>query len=162
MPYKYTRNENGLFVCEQCKKTTIHRSTMFYHYQKHDNKKEFECELCDFTGLTQQILDLHRDSRHRDQIHEAELRPIVKCPFEGCNFKDIRKGNTITHFMRTHLVKEVNAIMNKIKTTDGRTEFRCKTCDDSKKNLGSFLYHSVSCIVLPATDPRYGMLENLM
>jgi predicted RNA-binding Zn-ribbon protein involved in translation (DUF1610 family) len=161
MPYKYIKNDNGLFVCEQCGKTTIHRSTMFYHYQKHQNNKEFECEFCDFTALTQQILDLHRDSRHRVQIQEQDLRPIIHCPFNECQFKDIRKGNVITHFMRSHLQQEVNQILNKEKGEKGN-EYHCKTCDDKKKNLGSFLYHSVSCISLPETDPRYKMLAELL
>jgi DNA-directed RNA polymerase subunit M/transcription elongation factor TFIIS len=161
MPYKYTKNDSGLFVCEQCGKTTVHRSTMFYHYQKHDNNKEFECEFCDFTALTQQILDLHRDSRHRDQIQEAELRPVIRCPFDGCNFQDIRKGNTITHFMRTHLAQEVAAILDEKKGENGKI-FCCKTCDEEKKNRGSFLYHSVGCITLPMTDPRYQMLASIM
>ena len=155
------KNDAGLFICGQCDKTTIHRSTMFYHYQKHENNKDFRCEYCDFTALTQQILDLHRDSRHRDQIQEFELRPIIQCPFSGCNFQDIRKGNVITHFMRAHLSLEVSAILNR-KKENNETIFYCKTCEDSKKNLGSFLYHSVSCITLPDTDPRYGMLVGLM
>lgn len=161
MPYKYTKNDNGLFICEHCGKTTIHRSTMFYHYQKHDNNKDFECEFCDFTALTQQILDLHRESRHRDQINETEMRPIVKCSYLGCKFQDIRKGNTITHFMRAHMSQEVAAILNKEKTEHG-TEFCCRTCDERKKNLGSFLYHSVGCITLPETDSRYQMLSSLL
>ena len=161
MPYKYNKNDAGLFVCSQCNKTTIHRSTMFYHYQKHENNREFQCQYCDFTALTQQILDLHRDSRHRDQIQETELRPIIRCPMEGCGFQDIRKGNVITHFMRTHLSQEVSAILNKQKTENGYV-FKCKTCDDSKNNLGSFLYHSVGCITLQTTDQRYNMLASIM
>jgi len=161
MPYKYTKNESGLFVCGQCNKTTIHRSTMFYHYQTHDNNRDFKCQYCDFTALTQNILDLHRDSRHRDQVQEVDMRPVIRCPMDGCQFQDIRKGNVITHFMRAHLSQEVKAILDKRKTENG-VVFCCKTCDDSKNNLGSFLYHSVGCISLPTTDPRYEMLAGIM
>ena len=155
MPFKYTKNDTGLFICEECGKTAIYQSTMHYHLKSHSNEREFKCDSCEFTALTQQILQRHKEARHENQVVK------ISCPVQGCAFKDIRKGNVITHFMRSHLIHEVNAILEK-KKDNGSVKFCCRTCDEEKNHLGSFLYHSVGCIRLPENDPRYAMLAGIM
>lgn len=157
MPNIYKKLDDGRFECVHCGQIKIHQSTMYYHYQReHNTERNFNCKLCNFNGLTRQILDQHIVARHSTNPENK-----FQCPFTDCEFSDIRKGNLVTHFMRTHMNQEINKILER-KKNDGGDIFFCKVCEEKKKSMGSFLYHSVTCITLPESDPRFDMLVQII
>lgn len=161
MPNTYKKLEDGRFECIHCGELKIHQSTMYYHYQReHNTERNFNCSLCNFNGLTRQILEQHIAARHPANLNGVDNQ--FECPFDGCGFSDIRKGNLVTHFMRTHMNKETLAILERRKTENGDGVFFCKVCEESKKSMGSFLYHSITCITLPESDPRFDMLVQII
>jgi len=161
MPNQYKKLEDGRFECIHCGQIKIHQSTMYYHYQReHNTERNYNCNLCNFNALTRQILEQHTAARH--PANSNDDNNTYKCPHNGCQFSDIRKGNLVTHFMRTHMTQETSKIMERRKADDGTTLFFCKVCEDSKKSMGSFLYHSITCITLSETDPRFDMLVQII
>jgi transcription elongation factor Elf1 len=162
MPNIYKKLDDGRFECVHCGQIKIHQSTMYYHYQReHNTERNFSCNLCNFNALTRQILDQHIAARHPTVLNNNNENQH-ECPYEGCEFSDIRKGNLITHFMRAHMVQETSQILERRKADDGSCILHCKVCEESKKSMGSFLYHSITCITLSESDPRFNMLVQIL
>lgn len=159
----YKKTVDGRFECIHCGELKVHQSTMYYHYQReHNTERNFSCNLCNFNALTRQILEQHVAARHPSNPNGIDST-YFECLFPECNFNDIRKGNLITHFMRAHMATETGLILEKRKDNDkGKVLFFCKVCEESKKSMGSFLYHSITCITLSEKDPRFDMLVQII
>lgn len=135
MPMKYTKNEEGDFVCPDCGVTKKRQNSMHYHMKKHLAEAEepsFDhvCSLCQKGFLQKQTLDLHMKSKH---VTEKE-KTVYLCPH--CDFKSATKANCIIHCIRMHYQEEVNEVMiPKEKGID------CSHCDTTFRSASAFYYH---------------------
>jgi len=163
----YVRNEAGDFVCPDCGKVVSkHRQpTMSMHMKKHllekAEEKPFACAHCAIPAfLTKAALDAHMTRLAGRGGHPTPTDTLneITCPFDGCAFSDINKGNVRTHCMRVHVGDEVRALLERGEAKD----IKCKNCSLDFNNLGSFYYHSIGCVSLQTTDPRHGLLAQLV
>lgn len=175
MASKYKKNANGEFTCSHCVFVAKNQSTMHYHLKKHEGALPYACNHCNQKFLQKGLLDLHIYSKHpnactqcnvQEFTEKAQLEkhimmvhdPIVpkekyKCPCEGCEYEDIRKGNCRTHFIRVHLRTFTEAIQQK--TNEKGCVTGCNSCNKTFKSMTLFYYHASSCVNLPETHELY-------
>jgi len=154
---KYTKNEAGLYLCPECDYTTAKSSTLCMHLNKHDETRQITCKFCDKAFTEKATLEKHLKNFSGKGDHPViRNRDLFECPHDTCEFSSSNKGNCRTHYMRVHVSKEVNAILERAEGT-----ITCKTCQAPFDSLGAFYYHSIGCISLPVTDARHPLLEQL-
>ena len=163
----YMKNEAGDYVCPECDKVVPknRQSTMSMHMKKHQLEKVQEkphaCTHCAIPAfLTKAALDAHmiRLAGRHGHPGLTDAPNEIECPFDGCDFSDISKGNVRTHCMRVHVGEEVRALLDRGEAKD----IRCKNCSVEFNSLGSFYYHSIGCVSLQMTDPRHNVLAQLI
>ena len=138
MVYIYTKNSDGLFVCQHCGETRKNQNTMHYHLKKHEGNLPFACTLCDKQFLHASTLELHRKAQH-----DKEEERMFKCPVSGCTFKGtLTRSNLIVHYVRKHKKEEATKAM--IKTEKGL--YKCGICDKETNSLSAFHYHVAGCL----------------
>lgn len=143
MVYQYSKDENGLFVCQHCGERQKNQNTMHYHYKKaHDNAMPFSCRHCEYKCLHQNTLNLHIAAKH-PETDIAKTVPILKCPCNGCSFQTLTRGNRLIHFIRKHCKSEAALLLQE---KDG--ELECRTCKKTFSSSTSFHYHAAHCIQL--------------
>lgn len=151
--FKYTRNEDGEFVCPTCGVTKKNQNTMHYHMKKHEGSMPFSCRYCKKEFLQKQTLDMHIRSKHPDAgstSSESETTEY-ECPFDGCKFSSMTKGNLRTHCLRTHFHEEAEDLLLQDEETK---EIQCTACEHVFQSKGAFYYHCLKCITLPDGDDR--------
>jgi len=162
----YIRDEQGHYVCPDCGVTKAKQNTMHYHMTKcklkrlpMDERPSHLCEYCvaSLPFLTDEALSLHLARMSGRAGHPDLEVKDVECPFDGCAFHDMNRGNVRTHCMRVHLTKEVKALLER----DGNRQIVCSNCKTTFKSLGSFYYHSIGCVTLSAEDDRHALLAQL-
>lgn len=160
MPFKYTKNENGDFVCPHpgCGFTKSNQSTLHYHMKKHAEQLEYVCKTCKKQFLQKQTLDLHIRSKHPELIKDANTEKKFKCPFDNCDFSALTKGNCITHCLRIHFQDEINNIMVKDEETKS---IYCNQCDKEFSSSSAFYYHCKGCIDCGKNDDKYKKLQEI-
>ena len=139
MPIKYTKNEQGEFVCPHCETTTKNQNTMHYHMKRHMNDMKYECKHCDKVFLQKQSLVVHMRFKHTDELTDA-----YQCPFD-CDFTSPVKGNCVIHIIRVHFQDELKQIM--FPQADTKT-ILCGGCNEEFKSNSSFIYHCKRCLDL--------------
>lgn len=152
MTFKYIKNTEGLFVCHHCQFTAKNQSTMHYHLAGHDNVLPHKCKHCDQRFPQKSVLDIHLKLKHAETLDKNET---YKCPCNGCNYEDIRKGNRLIHFIRVHLKDVVGKLKVKAKNQDDKYVCACSACDKSFKSSTMFFYHAHTCVNLPTTHTYY-------
>lgn len=159
MPMKYIKNEDGDFVCPHpgCGFTKRNQSTLHYHMKKHEQQLEHICKTCKKQFLQKQTLDLHIRSKHPELVKDAEEKKYT-CPFDGCNFAALTKGNCIIHCLRVHFQDEINNLMLK----DAETKTICCTeCDKEFSSSCAFYYHCKGCLTFKESDKKYQKLNEI-
>jgi uncharacterized C2H2 Zn-finger protein len=154
MPMKYTKNDNGEFVCPQCDTTTKNQNTMHYHMKRHMNDLKFECKHCDKVFLQKQSLTVHMRFKHADELKESTA---FQCPFD-CEFTSPVKGNCLIHIIRVHFQEELRDIM--IQQPETKTVL-CSGCDEEFKSNSAFIYHSKRCLHVEDTEKKLILKEFL-
>ena len=152
MPMKYTKNEDGEFVCPHCQITTKNQNTMHYHMKKHLNDMKHECKHCDKTFLQKQSLVVHMRFKH------SESADAFECPFE-CDFKSPVKGNCVIHIIRVHFQEELRAI------TEVRADTKtilCTSCNEEFKSNSAFIYHCKRCLDLSEDTEKNEALRRFL
>jgi hypothetical protein len=159
MPIKYTKNEEGHFVCPHCNVTKEKQNTMHYHIRKHEEQVSHTCKVCKKGFLQKQTLDLHMKSRHADYLKaQGNEAAKVCCPFEDCNFSALTKGNCIIHCLRVHFKDEVNKIMN----IDNETKtIICEECDKEFSSSCAFYYHCKGCVPFDEKSNKYKLFQEI-
>ena len=163
----YIRNEKGHYVCPECGGIKAKQNTMHYHMTKCRQKskpvEERQAHLCEHCVasppfLTADALGMHL-ARMAGRSGHPDMDTVkdVECPFNGCEFHDVNKGNVRMHCMRKHLTAEVKALLER----DENNQAVCTNCHTTFKSLGSFYYHSIGCVSLPVTDERHELLAQL-
>lgn len=156
MPLKYTKNDNGEFVCPDCGITKKNQSTMHYHMKKHEEQLTHVCKSCKKGFLQKQTLDLHIRSKHPDLVKDDNSDKKFKCPFDNCEFSALTKGNCIIHCLRVHFQDEINNIMVK----DNETKMiYCNECDKEFSSSCAFYYHCKGCLDFNKSDAKYKKFE---
>jgi hypothetical protein len=146
--FKYTKNENGGFICPHCDYTNQNQSSMHYHLKTHAKIREHVCEYCKIDFPQKSLLDLHITARHAEKLKPSELKEkTFKCPCKGCDYKDVRKGNRLIHFVRVHL-KELVAKL-KIDSEASECIAKCTACEKEFKSMTQFYYHAGKCVTVP-------------
>ncbi len=102
----YKKNKDGNFVCPTCGEVKEKQNTMFYHMQSHVGKLPYECNICKKSFVQKQELLLHKQRKHADE-EEKKIKAVfseIKCPFDNCDFSNIRKGNvTELHIIASYV-----------------------------------------------------------
>lgn len=163
----YIRNEQGHYVCPECGVVKAKQNTMHYHMTKcrlkntpADERPSHACDFCvaAMPFLTADALGMHLARMSGRSGHpDMDVAKDVECPFDGCDFHDMNKGNVRMHCMRKHLTKEVKCLLER----NENNQAVCSNCKVVFKSLGSFYYHSIGCVTLPLTDERHGLLAQL-
>jgi DNA-directed RNA polymerase subunit RPC12/RpoP len=148
---KYQKNASGDYVCGHCSKTCKNQSTMHYHLKKHEGALPHACGHCNQKFLQKSLLDLHISARHQDIVKQSH--DAIQCPCANCEYKDIRKGNCLIHFLRVHL-KELTMDLKEKSEETGHVA-SCKGCNKSFKSITQFYYHASGCVAPPETHQFY-------
>ena len=155
---RYVRNDAGLYMCPECNYAATKSSTLCMHLNKHDENRQNKCKHCDKIFLQKQTLEKHLINFSGKGDHPAlKKKNEFECPCDTCDFSSSSKGNCRTHYMRTHMSREVAPLLDR---EDGIVS--CKTCHDTFDSLGAFYYHSIGCVSLPITDPRHRLLADII
>jgi hypothetical protein len=160
MPMKYTKNENGDFVCPDCGVVKKNQSTMFYHMKKHEEELNYVCKACKKGFLQKQTLDLHMRSKHPELVKDTNTTDKkFKCPFDNCEFSALTKGNCVIHCLRVHFQDEINEMMAK----DNETKMiYCNECNKEFSSACAFYYHCKTCIDFNKNDEKYQTLQEII
>jgi hypothetical protein len=137
----YTKNAAGHFVCPHCGETKEKQNTMFYHMQTHEGKLPYECNVCKKGFVQKQELLLHKQRRHAQELKGSA--DAVVCPFDDCDFEDIRKGNVRIHCIRMHAREYISDDMIK----RSGTQWSCDLCDYNCGSQAGLYYHLSSCLL---------------
>ena len=157
---QYQKDENGLFTCPHCDYKKSNQSTMHYHMKKHQEELTHQCKLCKKGFLQKQTLDLHMRSKHPEHTKtKGEDAKKFKCPFDGCEFSSLTKGNCIIHCLRIHYREEMEEIMQ---VHDETKTITCTECDQEFHNSCSFYYHAKQCFPFDTTDEKYNHVKTLL
>ena len=149
--FKYTKNEQGVFICPDCPYTSRNQPTMHYHLKNtHANIRDHVCSYCKIDFSQKALLDLHITARHSDKLKPSELKDkMFTCPCNGCDYKDVRKGNRLIHFLRVHLKELVNKLY--VDTKETGFVAKCNCCEKDFKSMTQFYYHAGQCVKLPSS-----------
>ncbi len=158
MPLTYTKNEEGLFVCPHCDYKKSNQSSMHYHMKKHEEQLSHICKTCKKGFLQKQTLDLHIRSKHPELAKTSDSKKF-KCPFDGCDFTSMTKGNCVIHCLRIHFQEEIREIMN----VDEETKtIECTKCEQEFNSSCSFYYHTKQCLPMNNTGEKYKKIKDLL
>jgi len=162
MTLKYTKNEDGDFVCPHagCGFTKRNQSTLHYHMKKHEEQLEHVCKSCKKGFLQKQTLDLHIRSKHPELVKDtAYSEKKFKCPFDNCEFSALTKGNCVIHCLRVHCQDEINNIILK----DNETKMiNCTKCQKEFSSSCAFYYHCKTCISIEKDNIKYQKLQEIL
>ncbi len=140
----YIKNDDGHFVCPHCDEVKEKQNTMFYHMQTHEGKLPYECNICKKGFVQKQEMILHKQRKHADAEEPVAAAEKYLCPFDDCDFADIRKGNIRIHCMRKHGSKYLTEETITKSMDDGYT---CLTCNYVNKSHSGILYHLSTCLL---------------
>ena len=143
MTLTYIKNENGHFVCPECNVVKTRQNSMHYHMKKHMEELNHVCKVCKKGFLQKQTLDLHIRSKHPELDTNPEESKKFSCPFDGCEFRALTKGNCVIHCLRVHFQEEMKLLM---KVNQEKKSISCTKCSTEFQSSCSFYYHCKNCI----------------
>ncbi|KAF4527461.1 hypothetical protein B566_EDAN016225 [Ephemera danica] len=115
--YPAKRDENGLFVCPVCGKTSKHKHHLNHTMAAHTKERPHECSYCNAS-----FTEKHHLTNHINAIH-THNKPYM-C--EDCDYKATQKGTLTRHRQAVHL--------------DVRN-FACTECSYTSTTSGHFRSH---------------------
>ena len=152
--FKYTKNDDGIFICPHCPYTNPNQSSMHYHLKAHLDVKDYKCDHCDQRYPQKALLDLHLLRRHTDKPEVEQLKKkVFKCPVKGCDYQDVQKSNRIIHFLRMHLKPLVQKLITPSKA-EGCVA-KCAECNRECKSMTQFYYHASTCVKVETSETLY-------
>lgn len=154
MTLTYIKNENGHFVCPECNVVKARQNSMHYHMKKHLEERSHVCKSCKKGFLQKQTLDLHVRSKHPELVEEEKT--AFACPFDGCTFEAMTKGNCVIHCLRIHFQEQLKERMEVLNDKS----IHCKTCSHTFPSSSSFYYHCKKC-VSDEKDPLFETLNRI-
>jgi hypothetical protein len=155
----YIRTPQGTFICPTCGVVKQRQNSMHYHMKKHLEDPSHNCEYCNKSFLQKQTLELHRRSKHAEQLLEDTIRPAFSCPFQGCDFQSHTKGNCVIHCLRVHFHEEITPHLQLL---HDRRVYSCLHCRNEYQSTTAFYYHIKNCITFDKTTPKYALLQGLL
>jgi DNA-directed RNA polymerase subunit RPC12/RpoP len=156
MTLKYTKNEQGEYVCPDCGVTKKNQNTMHYHMKKHQEELDHVCTVCHKGFLQKQTLDLHIRSKHPEVLEEEEKKYV--CPMDGCSFRAMTKGNFLIHCLRVHFREEIEEMMEHHADTKS---YSCTDCDREFFSSCAFYYHCKDCLILDEQDEKHMLFKTM-
>ena len=140
MPYSYTKNEQGLYICPDCDKTTEKQNTMHYHRKTHEQVLPFACKLCPSTVplAKRQFLQAQTLANHVSAKHSCDSSStLLTCP--ECPVQSLTKANRIIHYVRKHCSIKQDTLA-------------CPSCEKVCKSGTAYAYHLGTCKAGPIAD----------
>jgi hypothetical protein len=141
---KYTRDNDGNFVCPYCKETKKKQNTMHYHIKRvHEQDFPFQCKLCpnppkflQRSSYYHHLATTHPENPHPSDSETNQYATVTySCP--SCPHATHTKANTLIHYARTHCA---NWIPSYHKDTP------CPGCKKSFQSSSAYLYHAIRCL----------------
>jgi len=134
MTTKYSRNENGEFVCLECGVTKNRQNTMFYHMKKHAGEMS---HICPEPGCGKAFIQKSGLQQHTAQMHTPEGVSLWSCPC--CSHSCKMKANLVIHIGRKHGAGWIPAM-----ESNG-----CTGCKKQFTSVTAYYYHAVQCFQAP-------------
>lgn len=153
MTITYHKNADGHFVCPECHVVKKRQNSMHYHMKKHMEELNHVCKVCNKGFLQKQTLDLHLRSKHPEDVEEEVKR--FACPFDGCDFHALTKGNCVIHCLRIHFPEQMKERMHVSEKV-----IHCNGCDTDFQSSCSFYYHCKNCMKVEK-DPHFKKLQEI-
>jgi hypothetical protein len=155
MGFQYLKNDMGHFVCPNCGIIKERQNTMHYH-MKRCTGNGHKCAHCNSEFIQQHSLDIHIQTEHPDKVE----RPVQEhyCPFDGCRYKCLSKGNTRVHYLRNHCKDLVQTLLNDV---NNDKILKCNSCNETFGSQPAFIYHTPYCMKMIAGDSRFEHLYTL-
>jgi hypothetical protein len=144
---KYTRNDDGHFVCPHCDKITEKQNTMYYHVKKtHMKDLPYECKTCeDHPRFVQKSSYFQHLATHHPEEKTCELG---ENPYTGvshacaeCDHSTHTKANLLIHYARSHCKSWIPTYTK---------ETACTGCAKTFNSSSAYLYHSIGCLLRSA------------
>ena len=157
MTLTYIKNKNGHFVCPECNVVKARQNSMHYHMKKHMEELNHVCKVCKKGFLQKQTLDLHIRSKHPELDTNPEENKKFTCPFDGCEFRALTKGNCVIHCLRVHFQEEMKLFM---RVNQENKNISCTNCNTDFQSSCSFYYHCKNCIDMD-TDEKFQKLQEI-
>jgi len=155
MTLSYVKNADGHFVCPECNIVMKRQNTMHYHMKKHVEERNHICKACKKGFLQKQTLDLHVRSKHPEL--RSDDAKVFRCPFDGCDFHALTKGNCIIHCLRIHFQEQLK---ERMQMQEGSKKIHCRGCEETFPSSCSFYYHCKNCMKVEK-DPQFGKLQEI-
>jgi hypothetical protein len=137
----YIRNEEGLYVCPHCPKTTKRQNTMFYHLEKHSGETKHNCTVCSKGFIQKSGLQQHMAQAH-PEVEDSSNPYLTKewsCPC--CTHVCRMKANMLIHIARKHGQKWVPTYVD--------TTTCCSGCPKMFASPSAYYYHAMQCLTVP-------------
>jgi hypothetical protein len=160
MTIRYTKNDDGNFVCPHCGVIKERQNSMHYHIKKHLDELNHICKTCNKAFLQKQTLELHIRSKHPELLKSDsdDDQKQYHCPFENCIFTALTKGNCIIHSLRSHFQDEIKKMMILKNETKS---IICNKCDKEFFSSSAFYYHCKVCLPLSDDHPKLQTLKSI-
>lgn len=68
-----SHTNNGRYKCIICDFSTLHRTSIKTHLQKHDGDYKFECDVCDRKFFTENLFEMHKNSHVGAMPFQCEI-----------------------------------------------------------------------------------------
>ena len=156
---KYTRNNDGHFVCPHCNVIKKKQNTMHYHIKRnHEQDLPFECKKCNDTpkflqksSYLHHLATIHPDNPHPNDVEKNQYAAVeYSCPL--CDHKTHTKANTQIHYARTHCVDWIPSYV--------KSE-QCSGCQKVFQSSSAYLYHALGCLKMNAPPDHSNIISRI-
>ena len=142
-------------ICSLCSKQFISNNEFKHHINMIHNKKEFNCQECDFQASSQIILNKHINLKHKDK--ESVQESTIKCAH--CSNQYSSMWNLKNHLRDDHEIQEECSFYQK-----GSCKFPDKVCWNKNSALVQKHTESKSNNIIKCYDCRetFQRISNMM
>lgn len=156
---KYTRNNEGHFVCPYCNEVKKKQNTMHYHIKRvHEQNLPFQCNHCEEKPkfLQKSSYLHHLATHHPENPHPSESEKNMYAnatfPCTACTHSSHTKANTMIHFARVHSTSWIPPYCK---------DDPCTSCNKVFQSSSAYLYHALTCFKSHATPDQVNMLSRI-
>jgi hypothetical protein len=162
---KYTRNNEGNYVCPHCNKICTKQNTMYYHIKKqHSQDLPFQCDRCEAhpkflqrSSYLHHLATIHSDDLQLKETETALVgttNPYANSSFTCavCEHTTHTKSNIQIHVARTHCKDWIPAFVK---------DDPCEGCQRTFRSSSAYLYHSLGCFQHRATPDQWNIVSRM-
>lgn len=120
---EHLRSHPEILHCTSCTFSTLKKSALLVHQQKHRASEHLQCEYCEYVCKSRKLLSNHKNRRHSHNILVQAVQPGVHAGVQHrIQPEDLRKPGKKVHKKGEEEVKAV------LKKSLCRPNFKCAVC----------------------------------